>query len=230
MIVSENAGPAYTPCPAGSYLARCVRLIDLGTQTTDYQGETKIAHKVLISWEIMDAETRREDGSPYVVSKRYTASLHPKAGLRKELASWRGRDFTPEELKAFNLANLLGKDCFISLVDAVKDGKTYTNIASIMKAPKGMTAPEGTANESLVHWDMANPDWTAFAQLGNRLQQQIEASPEFKALTPPARIPLPARSEAPASRPNPAPAPTPAATPAGAAGSGFDDMSDDMPF
>lgn len=49
MIVSDTGGAAFTPCPAGSYLARCVRLVDLGTQTTDYQGETKTARKVLLA-------------------------------------------------------------------------------------------------------------------------------------------------------------------------------------
>lgn len=90
MIVSDTGGAAFTPCPAGSYLARCVRLIDLGTQTTDYQGETKTARKVLLAFEILDDETRRDDGQPFVLSKRYTASLHEKsrATQRPRLMAW----------------------------------------------------------------------------------------------------------------------------------------------
>ena len=230
MIISENTGTAYAPCPAGTYQARCIRVIDLGTQVTDYQGETKIAKKLLMAFEILDTEVRRDDGQPFVVSKRFTASLHEKAALRKTLASWRGRDFTPQELKGFDLHSVMGKTCMISLVDSTKDGKTYTNIAAIMKAPKGMAAPEGTANETELHWDMSKPDWAVFAQLSARLVEQIEASPEFKALKQPTgRIALGAPSTPHQDHFAPPPESAYSDTAAGA-GSGFDDMSDDIPF
>ena len=215
MILTDTGGTAFTPCPAGSYLARCVRLIDIGTQTTDFQGEAKTAHKLLLAFEVVDDETRRDDGAPFVLSKRYTASLHEKSALRKDLASWRGRDFTPEELKGFDLANVLGKNAFISVVEQSKDGRTFANMASVMKPPKGMVAPEGTCTEPLLHWDMAAPDWTVFDQLHEKLQAQIAASPEFKRLPPRNATQQP---------------------PAGA-GSGFDDMppsdfdnTDEIPF
>jgi hypothetical protein len=232
MIISENTGgAAFTPCPAGTYQARCIRLIDMGTQTTDYQGKTKTARKVLMGFEILDTEVRRDDGQPHVVSKRFTASLHEKAALRKTLVSWKGKDFTPTELKAFDLAAVLGKTCLIALVDSAKDGKTYTNIAAIMAAPKGTTPPEGTCNEPLVHWNMAAPDWTAFSFLPNRIREQIEASPEFKALTPPAgRIAVPNPLQAPARPHAAAAAPTPAPVAKAGAGGGFDDMDDDIPW
>lgn len=188
MIISEQSTAAYTPCPPGSYLARCVRLIDLGTVTSDFQGEAKTARKIAVSFEVLDDEARMTDGRNFMLSKRYTASLHEKSALRKDLASWRGRDFTPEELKGFDLCNVLGKTCFVSVVEATnKEGKTYSNLASIMKAPKGMAAPESAATEPLLHWDMsaAQPDWTAFDALHERLQAQIAESPEFKKLTRP---------------------------------------------
>ena len=187
MILTENQ-TTYTPCPPGSYLARCVRLIDCGTQKTDFQGEVKTARKIAVSFEVLDDEARMTDGRNFMLSKRYTASLHEKAGLRKDLASWRGRDFTPDELKGFDLVNVLGKLAFISVVEATKpDGKTYTNLASLMKPPKGMVAPESAASEPLLHWDMsaAQPDWTVFDALHERLQAQIAESPEFKKLARP---------------------------------------------
>jgi hypothetical protein len=233
MIVSENTTATFTPCPAGTYQARCIRLIDMGTQTTDYQGETKTAHKLLMAFEILSDTERRDDGSPHIVSKRYTASLHEKSALRKTLVSWKGTDFTPTELKAFDLVGVLGKTCLIALVDSTKDGKSYTNIAAIMAAPKGTTPPEGTCNEPLMHWDMAAPDWSVFAQLPNRIREQIEASPEFKALTPPTgRIAIPSPVQAPSRPLAPAAAPTPAPAPApnAGAGSGFADMDDDIPW
>lgn len=243
MILTDSGGTTYAPCPAGSYLARCVQLIDLGTQQSTFEGKPKSARKVLISWEILDDDVRRDDGQPYVMSKRFTASVHEKAALRKMAEAWRNRTLTPQELAGFNLAALLGKDAFLSVIHADKDGKTYANIAAVMKPPKGMVCPVGCGTEPLMHWDMAAPDWSVFAGLSSRLQEQIATSPEFAALTPPRSVSLTPRPAAPA-RPAPGPAaarpapaaaarPAPAPQPAPAAGrpsSGFDDMDDDIPF
>ena len=213
MKVSENSTASFTPCPAGNYLARCVRLIDIGTVTDDFQGETKTARKVLISFEILDDEARREDGSPFVLSKRYTLSLHEKASLRKDLSSWRGRDFTANELRGFEMQNILGKDLLLGVIQREKDGKTYANISSLAKPVKGMVAPEGTANEPLLFWDMSadEPDWEAFAQLHPKLQEQIQASPEFLALS----LKQPKSVSTGGSA---------------ASGSGFDDLDNDVAF
>lgn len=245
MIVSETAGgSAYSPCPPGSYIARCVRLLDLGTVQTDYQGEAKTAHKCLLAFEVLDPETRRDDGAPFVLSKRYTLSLHEKAALRKELASWRGRDFTPEELRGFDLRNILGQPCFVSVVETTKGDRTFSNIAGLMKAPKGMPIPQG--DEPLLYWSMSDPapNWEAFALLHPKLVEQIEASPEFKRLTPPKRIAVTAQPAMPAQTHQnapgraaaapavPAPAQTRPNAPAASnsVGSGFDDADDDIPF
>jgi hypothetical protein len=220
VIISDSGGTAFTPCPAGSYLSRCTRLIDLGTQTTDYQGEVKTSRKLLLSWEILDSETRRDDGAPFLLSKRFTTSLHEKSALRKDLASWRGRDFTPPELKGFDLATVLGKDAFISVVQATKpDGRTYSNIGALMRPPKGLAG--APAAEPLLHWDMGSPapDWRAFELLSPKLQEQIQASPEFARLRRPTTVVLSAPA-APA-RPAAATEPPPHA---------FADLADDIDF
>lgn len=179
LTISETASSNFTPCPAGTYPARCILVCDLGTQDTEYQGEAKTAHKVLLSFEILDDETRRDDGEPFTLSKRYTASLHEKAALRKDLASWRGRDFTAEELAGFNVKAILGKPCLISVTHSQKQDRTYANIASVMAVPKGMTCPPPKAE--LIWFDLAEPDGETFAKLGQRLQEQIKVSPEYRA-------------------------------------------------
>ena len=233
MIVSESSTGSYTPCPSGSYLARCVRLIDLGTQTTDFQGEVKTARKMLMAFEILDADTRRDDGEPHVLSKRYTLSLHEKSALRKDLASWRGRDFTPEELRGFDLRSILGKDAFLSVIEAVKGDRVYSNIGSIMRPPRGMVAPEGTANEPLLYWSMshASPDWSAFASLHPKLLEQVEASPEFQRLSPPKRVSsAPATHASTPSRAAPQRAPAQPPAPVPQVNTDFDGLDDDINF
>jgi len=215
MKLTDSGSACFQLCPAGSYLARCCQLVDLGTQTTTFEGETKQQRKVLLAWELLDNETRRDDGAPFVLAKRYTQSLHEKAALRKELASWRGRDFTPEELRGFDPVNVLGHLAFLSVIHVTKADKTFANIASIMRPPKGL-ASQVEPTEPLIHFDLSAPDWQAFASLSSRLQDQIAASPEYQA--------LPNRPTAVAV------SPTPAATATPAPSSGFDDLDDDIPF
>lgn len=198
MLIPDTTTTDYTPLPAGTYPARCTGLIDLGTQTSNYDGDTKAARKVLAQFEILDAETRRNDGTPFTVSKRFTLSKHEKSALRGFLQGWRGRDFTPEEIKRFDLAVVLGQPCLLSVVSVTKDGKTFPNIASAAKLPRGMTAPAGEL--PLQHFDLTAPDWAVYAQLGSRLQGQIAESPEFQA------IPNKPRSIAVPPTPSPAPA------------------------
>ena len=235
MLIPDSNTTDYTPCPAGSYPAKCVGLIDLGTQTSTFEAETKSARKVLVSFEITDPETRRADGTPFVVSKRFTLSKHEKAALRGFLTAWRGRDFTPEEIKRFDLVAVLGADCLLSLVNTTKpDGKTFTNISGAMRLPRGMAAPAGEM--PLQHFDLTDPDWQVFAALGSRLQAQIAESPEFIALpNKPRTVALGAAPAATA--PHPATAPQ---TPAQAMPEppayvtepvpDFADMADDIPF
>jgi hypothetical protein len=201
MILTEG-GSAFTPCPAGSYLARCVSIVDMGTQEYIWEGKVKRPLKVLLAWEILDDEARKDDGTPFILSKRFSQSLHENGELRKALASWRGRDFTAVELKGFDLSSVLGKDAFLSVIHEEKKGRTYANIAAVMKVPKGMVCPEGCGNEPLQQWDMAKPDWAVFATLSPRTVEQIEASPEFKLLKlPSGRIPLKPTAPAPTHTP-----------------------------
>lgn len=190
MILTDSGSSNYAPCPAGSYLARCTRLLDLGSQTSDYQGEVKTARKLLISFEVLDQDTRRDDGEPYVLSKRYTTSLHEKSGLRKDLAGWRGRDFSAQELKGFDVRDILGKSAFISVIHTVKGDRTYSNLAGLMRPPKGLVG--AAATEPLLYWSMADPepDWRAFELLHLKLQEQIATSPEFARLRRPSVVSL----------------------------------------
>src|SRR6478735_3792609 len=84
----------FTPPPAGTFPAICYRILDLGTQHGSYKGKPRVAHKILISWEIKDDEAVMEDGRPMSIHQNYTWSMNEKAALRKDLESWRGKRFT----------------------------------------------------------------------------------------------------------------------------------------
>lgn len=224
LTIAETSTTDYTPPEAGTYSAKCCAIIDLGTQTNTWEGEAKTAHKVMLSFEVTDTDNRRADGSPHMISRRFTASLHAKAGLRKFLEAWRGRPFTPEELAGFDLKKLAGMDCLVGIVHDSKGDKTYANLSSVMKLPKGM--PAGKGELPPVVFDLSAPDWKVFAGLSNRLQGQIAESPEYAAIP---------------NKPHTAPSATRSAPPAPAAhaqsygvqaphSSGFDGIDEEIPF
>lgn len=119
-----------------TYTARCVRIIELGTQVASYNGNTKEVKKCWIEWELFGEEGA--EAEPFLVGNRYTLSLHPDSALRGILKSWRGRDFTPEELAGFDLYNVLGKDCTLGIIHNKVGEKTYANVSSVSSPMKGM--------------------------------------------------------------------------------------------
>lgn len=141
-IIAKAGGgnPDFLPAPAGTHAAVCCDIIDLGVLKVNYGGKEKSQHKVRIVWQL--AELRPSDGKPFQASKRYTNSLHEKASLRKDLESWRGRAFSEEELKGFDLEKLLSIPAFLNIIHAQKGSDTYANVVGIMRLPKQMEAPQ----------------------------------------------------------------------------------------
>lgn len=135
MGVVVSAGKAFIPAPAGVHQGVCCDIEDLGMVESTWQAKKTTKHKVRVYWQI--AEVDAESGKPFLVTKRYTASLHEKSALRKDLQSWRGKPFTDDELRGFDLDMILGVNCLLNVVHNVRDGATYANIEAIMPVPKG---------------------------------------------------------------------------------------------
>jgi hypothetical protein len=135
MSLIVKADKEYPVHPAGLFQTVCVDVVDLGLVEVTYNGKTRTQKKLKLVWQ---SEEKRDDGGPFLLSRRYTASLSEKASLRKDLESWRGRPFTREELDGFDVENLLGVNAFINVLHADRDGKTYANVASVAPIKKGM--------------------------------------------------------------------------------------------
>src|SRR6185295_11438565 len=93
--------------PAGTHMAVCYRVIDLGTQSGTYMGKPKSQHKILVSWELPDEKMK--DGRPFTIGQRYTWSMSEKATLRKHLEAWRGVPFTDADfgVDGFDVKNII---------------------------------------------------------------------------------------------------------------------------
>lgn len=138
MIIAKKTGQVSDPAPEGAWAAVCVDVVDLGIVKVSYAGEDKKQHKIRIVWQIAQDNPRTK--KPFEVSKRYTLSLHEKAGLRKDLEAWRGRAFTQEEVESgWDVEAVVGAQCLLSIAQVKKpNGDIFANVNAIMRLPKGV--------------------------------------------------------------------------------------------
>lgn len=177
MLIKDSGGVTFEQAPVGTHVARCIKLIDLGTQTGEYLGQATKKRQLLVSWELPNAlmTTGEFKGKPFSASKFYTMSLNEKSALRKDLVTWRGREFTPDELNGFEAKNILGKPCMISIT-LNQNGKA--KVSAVMSLPQGMTCPP-QVNPSIL-FDLSNFSHEVFNTISKGIQAIIEKSPEFK--------------------------------------------------
>ena len=183
---SSNTSSDFKLPPAGSFLAKLYRIIDIGTQTTEWMGKKKMQRKIITMFELHGEDNdgqplQTAEGKPLIVSKRYTLSLDEKATLRKDLEAWRGKAFTQEELDGFNLEVLLGKCCMVSITHSTYDGKEYANIAGISQIPaalKKLGEPVGVNEPMIFTLDPFDQD--KFNKLSEGMQGVIKKSAEYR--------------------------------------------------
>ena len=172
MPKATNKGSDYTPVPMGVYHAVCYAVIDIGTQPAF--GNFPPRRKVMVIWELPHERINlmrdgRETSLPRAINKEYTLSTDKKANLRKDLAAWRGKDFTDEEAEEFEVGNLIGANCQLSVMHkkSADGSKTYANVGSIMPLPKGgeKVRPENPTlvydipNEGTIDFPEGLPEW-----------------------------------------------------------------------
>ena len=176
LVATDSGGGDFTPAPEGTHVARCIRVIDLGTQPGSQQYPTP-KHRVLFVWELPHEMAKDNEGNaaPMLVHKRYTLSLHEKAGMRHDLQSWRGRQFSTEELKGFELRKVSGVPCMVTVVHS-QDGK-YANLNAVTACPKGMDVP--AAHHPVIYYEIEDGASSVFRDFGEKLQSTIRSAPEW---------------------------------------------------
>ncbi len=174
--------------PAGNYIARCYQMIHIGTVEQEFQGTLGMKDKVRIGWELpteLKVFNPEKGEQPLVISNEYTLSMHEKSSLRAMLKSWRGKDFTEEEAKKFDVTKLIGKPCMINIIHSKsKDGtKTYANIAGVTAMPKGMEAPPQINPTFVLSYD--EWDENKFGSLPEFIRNKMSGSLEFQKMMNP---------------------------------------------
>ena len=186
-IAKDSGGGNFKRVPAGAYIGRCYSLIDLGTQLTIGQYGEKMQHKMRIVWELFGEDELGQPLTvdvagkemPMTISKSYTVSLHEKSSLRKDLQAWRGREFTDDEAKAFDVSKLMGAYCMVNVTTSETNGKTYSNVAGLTPLPGALKNVKPQPVHMLVSFDLDKPDMNVFASFHEKLQDAIKRSPEW---------------------------------------------------
>lgn len=153
-IAKDSGGKEYKLVEAGTKQAVCYDVWDIGIQESEFNGEKLVSHKVIIAFEVPDLVDEGEfKGKRMTINKWFTLSLHEKSNLRPFLESWRGKSFTENELKGFDVEKLIGVNCMLSIVHSKsRKGKSFANINNASKLMAGLT-PMIPENKRSV------PDW-----------------------------------------------------------------------
>ena len=162
-------------CPEGTYVGRCIRVVDMGTQPSSYNGETRDRRLVSLTWEILDENTHKSDGDVFMLSRRFTLSLHEKSALYNLISTWVGRLVDGADFPLTKLAGMYG---LVVVTHTASGEKTFANISSVVPLPKGTPKP-GPVHDTLVY-SVSESDDDVLAQLPEKMQEAIRTSPEYR--------------------------------------------------
>ena len=170
-----GSGGDFQQATPGMVSAVLARIIDWGTQEWGTFGP---ARRVQLVWEINEEVAAGEfAGKHLTVSNIYTLSFNEKSNLMKDLQSWRGRAFGPDD--EIDLHACIGKPAMLNLVVSPKGDRI--NVGSVSPMVKGMQ-PLVPDQQPLV-FDLDEPDWDAWARLHEKTQEKIAVTKEYKAAT-----------------------------------------------
>ena len=125
-----------------------------------------------------------QDGRPFGIFKNYTLSWSEKANLRLDLQSWRGKPFTQEEMRRFDLKNVLGAWCMLNVIEKLgQNGSIYSNVDGVTPVPsmiKQNGLPQAVNKNEL--FNLSDPDMQMFNGFSEHLKNKITSSPEWQKL------------------------------------------------
>ncbi len=125
--------------PKGDQPAVCMHILDMGME--NFQEDMDFKHKVMFFWEL---GAKMADGRPFMLSKSYTLSLHPKSALGPDLARWRGSEFTPDELAdGLDLEQFRGMGCLLEVIHKLSKGAPSARIDRVRPLPESAEVPVG---------------------------------------------------------------------------------------
>lgn len=176
MLNAPKSQPRILP-PEGTHIARCIRLIQIGTLETPFGSSNKIQ----LEWELPEElyEFKQGEGEkPFKVSAKYTLSLADKSNLYPIVEGIVGD--IPEDVRdSFDVEELVGKESLITIKHAEsKKGSKYALVASTAPLMKSQKAPEAINPLQILTYEKWNKD--LFNSLPDFIKDEMKGTPEYK--------------------------------------------------
>lgn len=170
-----------TPAPVGIHALRAFAIYYIGTQKKVFEGNEKDVQEMVVSFELVGTrhafnKDKPKEKAPFVVNSTLSASLGPRAKIRKWLKGMNGKDF-PKNVKEINLVNeIIDVPCQGQITHSA-DGQ-WANIETLLPAAKGKT-PELVNDIEVFMWSVEDFDKAKYDKIPGWVQEKIKASKEF---------------------------------------------------
>ena len=125
----------------GSVAGICVGVWDLGFRDDEWQGQPKVTHDIMFTWEVdqrMTGEGEYKDKRHVLSSRKFALTFGDKANLTLFVKTLTGKTLTEEERKTFDLESIKGMCGAVTIAHTIKDGITYANLQTITPLMKGV--------------------------------------------------------------------------------------------
>lgn len=188
---APKATKQYPLISQGTHVGIIYKFMNMGTRLQDFQGKPKDHKDILVSFTIeipserQEFLVKKEDGTeekvekPLVITREFTLSMGPKSNLRPFVEGVIGEKLMDEEAYAFNLEDLVGKACLVSIVHKDgKDGKTYANILSVSPLIKGMEVPKQYNKNNI--FDVKTATIEEIEAIPEWIRNKVTVSDEYK--------------------------------------------------
>lgn len=187
-MINAPISQAYQPIEPGSYLARLVQVVHMGTIKSVIQGNEVERNLIRFGFELPTELKKSDDGTerPRFVSEEFTLSLSSKGNLKKFIEGMLGKTISEADAMTLDFESLVGTPTMLNVIQKVSpsSGKSYEKINSASPLPKGMECPT-QISASLVFNYTDKFDEAFLELLPNFVVEKIKTSKEYqeKALT-----------------------------------------------
>ncbi|MFL9908287.1 phage replication initiation protein, NGO0469 family [Paraburkholderia sp. RL17-337-BIB-A] len=181
MRISQfNNRAAFPLITAGQHPAICTGVVDLGTQTSVFDGKPSIGRKLMKYFNVLD-QVNPKTGRPLSLAEMRSATMHPKGRLRREMESWIGPFPDQGAANDFDLKELVGRQCQLIIKHTDNPVAPRAVIEAILP-PLSNVITSLAMNDDNMYFSLDKPDMYVFEQLPGRVQRMIEASPEWQTI------------------------------------------------
>lgn len=129
---SNSGGGGGEKCPPGGYVAVLAACYDIGRQERAFKDEKKVAHQVILVWEV---DKRDSKGRRFTMIDYVTASTNEKSGMFKRVGALIGRPPTDDD---FDDSRLVGRCCYV-MVSPPRVADGWPRLGEFIPLPNGMS-------------------------------------------------------------------------------------------